>query len=65
MRDKNGSYKLDIPSLPHALIGEDGEELGDLDAEETEGSKLDAELSGRDKESMFGILPGDLGRNLG
>lgn len=52
MRDKNGGYKLDVPALPPALIGEDGEELGELEAEDGgESSMLDAELSGRDKES--------------
>lgn len=55
VRDKNGCYKLDIPVLPPALIGENGEELGDLDGEESGESTLDAELSGRDKESMFGL----------
>jgi hypothetical protein len=45
---------LDVPALPPALIGEDGEELGELEAEESgESRMLDAELSGRDKESMF------------
>lgn len=53
VRDKNGCYKLDIPVLPPALIGENGEELGDLEGEESGESTLDAELSGRDKESMF------------
>lgn len=53
MRDKNGGYKLDVPSLPHALVGEDGEELGDLDAEESGETAFDSsELSGREKESM-------------
>ncbi|KAJ5449606.1 uncharacterized protein N7458_006055 [Penicillium daleae] len=33
VRDKNGGYKLDVPALPNALIGEDGEELGELEAE--------------------------------
>lgn len=57
MRDKNGGYKLDVPALPNALIGEDGEELGELEAEgdDVGESALEAELSGRDKESMFEI----------
>ncbi|GLI81456.1 hypothetical protein PoHVEF18_009837 [Penicillium ochrochloron] len=54
VRDKNGGYKLDVPALPPALIGEDGEELGELDAEDGgESSMLDVELSGRDKESRY------------
>lgn len=62
VRDKNGGYKLDVPSLPHALVGEDGEELGGLEAEEEGGEAgLDVELNGRDKESMFDILAGGLG----
>jgi hypothetical protein len=45
---------LDVPALPPALIGEDGEELGELEVEEGgESSMLDAELSGRDKESRL------------
>lgn len=60
VRDKNGGYKLDVPSLPHALVGEDGEELGDLDADESGETAFDSsELSGREKESMsiskFGV----------
>jgi hypothetical protein len=54
VRDKNGGYKLDVPALPPALIGEDGEELGELEAEDGgESSMLDVELSGRDKESRY------------
>lgn len=53
VRDKNGGYKLDVPSLPHALVGQDGEELGELDAEDAGDTGFDsAELSGREKESM-------------
>lgn len=48
VRDKNGSYKLEVPTLPPPLIGEDGEELGELEAEAFDSS----ELSGREKESM-------------
>lgn len=59
MRDKNGGYKLDVPSLPHALVGEDGEELGELDAEESADTAFDSsELSGREKESMFISISG-------
>ncbi|KAJ5985114.1 hypothetical protein N7522_012310 [Penicillium canescens] len=46
VRDKNGSYKLEVPTLPPPLIGEDGEELGELEAEAFDSS----ELSGREKE---------------
>ncbi|KAJ5873564.1 uncharacterized protein N7473_013437 [Penicillium subrubescens] len=57
VRDKNGGYKLDVPALPAALIGEDGEELGELEVEEGgESSMLDAELSGRDKEKFEAAL---------
>lgn len=62
VRDKNGGYKLDIPALPHALVGEDGEEL----AEETSGATgLDSsDLSRRDKESMFvSVVLGELYTN--
>lgn len=51
VRDKNGSYKLEIPTLPHTLIGEDGEELGELASEE--GGFNGSETIGRDKESML------------
>ncbi|KAJ5779010.1 hypothetical protein N7457_006730 [Penicillium paradoxum] len=53
VRDKNGSYKLDIPTLPHALIGEDGEELGDLASEEGLNS---SEITGCDKEKFEAAL---------
>lgn len=56
MRDKTGGYKLDVPALPHVLVGENGEELGQLDAEECGEAVFDAsELSGREKESMSQI----------
>ncbi|OKO98538.1 hypothetical protein PENSUB_9214 [Penicillium subrubescens] len=44
VRDKNGGYKLDVPALPAALIGEDGEELGELEVEEGGESKFEAAL---------------------
>lgn len=54
VRDKSGSYKLDIPALPNGLVGEDGEELGELEADESgEMGPEAAELIGRDKESTF------------
>jgi hypothetical protein len=49
VRDKNGGYKLDIPTLPPALV-EDADELAELDEERAFGA---AELTGIDKESMF------------
>lgn len=51
VRDKNGSYKLEIPTLPQALVGEDGEELAELAPED--GGFLSSDLTGCDKESMF------------
>ncbi|KAJ5677484.1 uncharacterized protein N7477_003117 [Penicillium maclennaniae] len=57
VRDKNGGYKLDVPSLPHALVGEDGEELGELDAEDAGETGFDSsELSGREKEKILDIV---------
>ncbi|KAJ5139078.1 uncharacterized protein N7515_003926 [Penicillium bovifimosum] len=47
VRDKSGSYKLEIPTLPSALIGEDGEEL-----EQAEDGGFHAELTGTDKEKF-------------
>ena len=59
VRDKNGGYKLDIPALPDDLIGEDGEELGDLEGDESGEMSFDrTELGGRDKESMFSFNSG-------
>ncbi|KAJ5127550.1 hypothetical protein N7448_008329 [Penicillium atrosanguineum] len=57
VRDKNGGYKLDVPSLPHALVGEDGEELGELDAEDAGETGFDsAELSRPEKEKFDAAL---------
>ncbi|KAJ5246912.1 hypothetical protein N7468_001895 [Penicillium chermesinum] len=37
VRDKNGGYKLDMPTLPgNALVNEEGEELNENETEETE-----------------------------
>lgn len=59
VRDKNGSYKLDVPALPHALVGEDGEELGELGADESGEAAFDSsELSGREKESTLALESG-------
>lgn len=51
VRDKNGSYKLEVPILPPALVGEDGEEL-----EQEENADPPA-LTGPEKESMV-LRPG-------
>ncbi|CAL5868874.1 uncharacterized protein PFLUO_LOCUS3101 [Penicillium psychrofluorescens] len=57
VRDKNGGYKLDTPALPQPLVGEDGEELGDLDADGDGTAGFDSsELSGRDKEKILNIV---------
>jgi len=64
VRDKNGGYKLDIPSLQHALVGEDGEELGELDAEESGETAFDSsELRGHEKESMLISVSGVSGKS--
>lgn len=61
VRDKNGGYKSDIPALPDDLIGEDGEELGDLEGDESGEMSFDrTELGGRDKESMFSFNSGNI-----
>ncbi|KAJ5545373.1 hypothetical protein N7535_006238 [Penicillium sp. DV-2018c] len=49
VRDKSGSYKLEIPTLQSALIGEDGEELGE---HAEEGGFRSSELTGTDKEKF-------------
>ncbi|KAJ5598296.1 hypothetical protein N7537_008380 [Penicillium hordei] len=54
VRDKNGSYKLEIPTLPQALVGEDGEELAELAPED--GGFVSSELTGRDKEKFEAAL---------
>jgi hypothetical protein len=62
VRDKNGGYKLDTPALPQPLVGEDGEELGELDADGDGAAGFDSsELSGRDKESacLSGVCLGE------
>lgn len=59
VKDKNGSYKLDIPALP-VIVGEDGEEIEGFDEGHNgggPGSAVDStgetELGGREKESML------------
>lgn len=51
VRDKNGSYKLEIPTLPQALVGEDGKELAELAPKD--GGLISSDPTGYDKESMF------------
>lgn len=53
-RDKTGSYKVDVPALPHVLVGEDGEELGELGSDEPEEAAFDTSaLRGREKDSTL------------
>lgn len=59
VKDKNGSYKLDIPVLP-VIVSEDGEEIegfGEGHNGGGPGSAVDStgetELGGREKESML------------
>lgn len=59
VKDKNGSYKLDIPVLP-VIVGEDGEEIEGFDEGHNGGrpgsavnSTGETELGGREKESML------------
>ncbi|KAJ5783708.1 uncharacterized protein N7518_009385 [Penicillium psychrosexuale] len=54
VRDKNGSYKLEIPTLPQVLVGEDGEELAELAPEG--GGFNSLELNGRDKDKFEAAL---------
>ncbi|KAJ5755272.1 hypothetical protein N7533_004815 [Penicillium manginii] len=57
VRDKNGGYKLDVPALPNGLVGENGEELGELDPDESGELGLEAgDLGGRDKEKFDAAL---------
>lgn len=61
VKEKNGSYKLDVPSLPPVLGSEDGDEMEGVEEGGPGGgsgsaavdSAGDAEISGREKESMF------------
>ncbi|CAP80072.1 Pc12g04450 [Penicillium rubens Wisconsin 54-1255] len=60
VRDKNGSYKLEIPTLPQALVGEDGEELAELAPED--GGFDSSDLTGRDKEKILNMVHESLRR---
>lgn len=53
VRDKNGAYKLDMPVLPRStLVGDDGKELEELDAESGE-TAFGALENEREKESTL------------
>ncbi|KAJ5675920.1 hypothetical protein N7462_008817 [Penicillium macrosclerotiorum] len=57
VRDKNGSYKLEMPALPQTLVGEDGEELGELDTEEADEMAFNSsKLNALDKEKFDDAL---------
>ncbi|RAK96448.1 uncharacterized protein BO80DRAFT_468585 [Aspergillus ibericus CBS 121593] len=63
VKDKNGSYKLDIPVLP-PLIGEDGEEMeGIEDGGAGGGTSNGQAMSGREKEKMEANLVEMMYRN--
>ncbi|KAJ5753808.1 uncharacterized protein N7511_007961 [Penicillium nucicola] len=51
VKDRNGSYKLEVPTLPPPMIEEDGEELGEL-----EGEAFDSQLSQGEKEKYEAAL---------
>ncbi|KAJ5806109.1 uncharacterized protein N7503_003711 [Penicillium pulvis] len=54
VRDKNGGYKLDMPALPsRSIVGDNGEELDELEAGETSFESLDME---REKENYEAAL---------
>ncbi|KAB8200939.1 hypothetical protein BDV34DRAFT_181455 [Aspergillus parasiticus] len=63
VKDKNGDYKLDIPLLPPAVGGEDGDEMQGIEAGATRGSgatgtesTAQTEISGREKEKIEASL---------
>lgn len=61
VKDKNGSYKLDIPVLPPVIVGENGEEIEGFDDGQNGGgsgstvvdSAGETDLGGREKESTL------------
>ncbi|KAL4914268.1 hypothetical protein BDW62DRAFT_213583 [Aspergillus aurantiobrunneus] len=63
VKDKNGSYKLDIPVLP-PIVGEDGEEMGGIEgghggsstAATGANSTGQGEMGGREKEKIEASL---------
>ncbi|KAJ5092270.1 hypothetical protein NUU61_007140 [Penicillium alfredii] len=63
VRERAGGYKFDAPTKElQPLIGEDGEELGDLD-EEGAGGILDSELTVHEKEKFDAALGEMMFRN--
>ncbi|KAF4213213.1 hypothetical protein CNMCM8980_003003 [Aspergillus fumigatiaffinis] len=71
VRDKNGSYKLDIPVLPPAITSENGDGMDGLDEGGTSGgagttavdSASQTEISGREKEKIEASLAELMYRN--
>ncbi|GIJ89893.1 hypothetical protein Asppvi_008839 [Aspergillus pseudoviridinutans] len=71
VRDKNGGYKLDIPVLPPAITGENGDGMDGLDEGGTGGgagatavdSASQTEISGREKEKIEASLAEMMYRN--
>lgn len=57
VRDNNGGYKLDVPSLPRGTLHVgDGEDFDELEAEESGELGFDStEILEREKESMLGL----------
>ncbi|KAJ5663714.1 hypothetical protein N7507_004445 [Penicillium longicatenatum] len=53
VRDKNGGYKLDMPALPSRGVGDNGEELDELETGETSFESLEME---REKENYEAAL---------
>lgn len=61
VRDKNGGYELDIPTLPPASESEDGDDVSGVNEARASGGEGaagtdftgDTEISGREKESML------------
>ncbi|PWY71524.1 hypothetical protein BO94DRAFT_259012 [Aspergillus sclerotioniger CBS 115572] len=63
VKDKNGSYKLDIPVLP-PLIGEEGEEMEGMEEGGAGGGSSNGHaMSGREKEKMEANLVEMMYRN--
>lgn len=64
VKDKNGSYKLDIPVLPPVIVGENGEEIEGFDDGQNGGgsgstvvdSAGETDLGGREKERIEASL---------
>ncbi|KAJ6024527.1 hypothetical protein N7540_005324 [Penicillium herquei] len=56
VRDKNGGYKLDIPTLPRSSLLGNGEELDELDGEEMRDLPFDPLGNEQDKEKFDAAL---------